>query len=82
MKKPVKKALGGGMDAKLSRAITGAKADMARMAAAPKVDPTNMRSVPGGGMGNFLGRPSAPARMGSPVKRAVGGAGKTRKGMC
>lgn len=79
MKKPVKKALGGGMDAKLAKAARNAKADMARMAAAPKVDPTNMRSVPGGGMGKFLGRP---ARMGSPVKRAVGGAGKTRKGMC
>lgn len=86
--KPVKKALGGGMDAKLSRAITGAKADMARMAAAPKVNPMNQRSVPGGGMlSKIMANPKARAAVeavadnrGIPVKRAVGGAGKTRKG--
>lgn len=80
MKKPVKKALGGGMDAKLSRAITGAKADMARM------DPTNVRTLTRGGLGKsmgvFAGRSVAPERMGAPVKRAAGGVGKMRKGMC
>jgi hypothetical protein len=81
MKKPVKKAMGGKMDANLSRAIGNAKADMARQAAAPRVDPTNMPAGRGSMLGNLMGR-SAAAKMGSPVKRAVGGAGKTRKGMC
>lgn len=81
MKKPVKKALGGGMDAKLSKAIT---------AAAPKVRPTKgpaPQRILGtsmlAGVKNTGGISRvAPARMGSPIKRAVGGAGKTRKGMC
>ena len=81
MKKPVKKALGGGMDAKLSKAIT---------AAAPKVSPTKgpePQRILGtsmlAGVKNTGGISRvAPARMGAPVKRAVGGAGKTRKGMC
>lgn len=113
---PVKKALGGGMDAKLSRSITNAKADMARMAATPRVDPRNIKETPGGGMfGKMMKNPDMRAKLeaaaekvgvpaqrigigypvrstpvpkiqykGSemPVKRAVGGAGKTRKGMC
>lgn len=89
MKKPVKKALGGKIDAKLSRAITGAKADMARMAARPTVNPTNMPTGRGGMMGKVMNNPvmrakleAAAAKAGVPVKRAVGGAGKTRKGMC
>ena len=84
MKKPVKKALGGGMDAKLSRGITNVKANMDRMAAAPGFDP----SKPSSGSSSFakmLGLTdktvAKPARMGAPVKKAQGGAGKVRKGM-
>jgi hypothetical protein len=89
MKKPVKRALGGKIDAKLGKAVGNAKFDMARVAAASKVDPTNMPAGRGGMMGKVMNNPvmrakleTAAAKAGVPIKRAVGGAGKTRKGMC
>lgn len=54
---PVKKALGGKIDAKLSQAITGAKADMARMAARPTVNPANMPAGRGGTMNKVMNNP-------------------------
>ena len=87
-KKPAKKAIGGKMMAKMGPAITQAKADLDRMAAMPKVDPRDIKGRPGGGMlGKMMNNPemrakfeAAAERAGVPVKRAVGGAGKTRKG--
>lgn len=112
--KPVKKAVGGKMMAKMGPAITRAKADLDRMAAMPKVDPRDIKGRPGGGMlGKMMKNPEMRAKFeaaaekagvpaprtaigypvqqnpvekiqykdgGTPVKKAVGGAGKTRKG--
>lgn len=84
--KPVKKAIGGRMRSALSNPKI--KAAMDKAAAGLSAASASMPARGSGTMNKVMNNPkmraeleAAAAKAGVPVKRAVGGAGKTRKGM-
>jgi len=93
-KKTMKKAIGGGVDAKLSRSITNAKAQQDRMAAAPSFDPSKPSSGSGsmskllGLAGKTVAPPARGPSMASPhsnrpmIRRKAGGLAVMPKGKC